>query len=140
MRIEEKYRPAEVFDSGKEGIWSWTIAHSKFFKNLLSFVFLFGSFKYICISFGRFLRDKEKADSCNHLLKLANLQHSLTEVGALEQAQQALGRVVDALRDALLGLEGAFGDPLLHVLLVVDGVLGAHVWVEDLFDGKRRVG
>ncbi len=39
--------------------------------------------------------------------------------------------MVDAVRDAHLGLEGAVVDPFLHVLLMLGRVLGAHVRVEN---------
>ena len=65
-------------------------------------------------------------------LQLANLKHSLTEVLALEQAQQTLSRLVDAFGHVLRSLERAFVDPFLDILLVLFEVHGSHVFIGNL--------
>ncbi|KAL2279037.1 hypothetical protein FJTKL_14015 [Diaporthe vaccinii] len=65
-----------------------------------------------------------------HLIVL-DLQHSLAEVLALKQTEEALGGVVDALCDMQLGLEAAICDPRLHLLLVLLAVSRPESWVAD---------
>lgn len=65
------------------------------------------------------------------LVDVSNLQHSLAKVLARQHAEEGVGSGVDAGVDVQLDLEGAVGDPLLQLLLVVDGVLGAHFRVAD---------
>lgn len=53
------------------------------------------------------------------LLQVLDLDNGLAKVLTLEDANKAFGGVVDALGDVHLGLEGALGEPLLHLLLVL---------------------
>jgi hypothetical protein len=64
-------------------------------------------------------------------LQLANLQHGLAEVLALEQTNEALAGVVNALGDIHGGLESALAEPLLDLLLVLSSVPGTHVGVTN---------
>ena len=57
------------------------------------------------------------------------LQDGLAHVLAVEDADKALGGVVNAVGLVEEDLEGAFLDPLLHTLLVLLGVDGTHVGV-----------
>jgi hypothetical protein len=66
-----------------------------------------------------------------HLLELGDLQDSLAEVLAREQAKKTLSGVVNAIGDTELGLVSALVDPLLDVLLVLNEVLGTHTLVTD---------
>jgi hypothetical protein len=66
-----------------------------------------------------------------HLLELGDLQDSLAEVLAREQAKKTLSGVVNAIGDTELGLVSALVDPLLDVLLVLNEVLGSHTLVTD---------
>lgn len=59
------------------------------------------------------------------------MKDSLAKVLALEDTDKTLGSVVDALGNVELELDGALGDPLGELLLVLLGVLGAKVLVED---------
>lgn len=65
------------------------------------------------------------------LLQLGDLKNSLSEVLACEQTKQTLAGVVDALGNGHSWLVGTLVNPLLHVLLVLDEVLGAHVLVTN---------
>ena len=59
------------------------------------------------------------------------MQNSLAKVLALEDTDETLGGLVDALGVVQLELDGAVGDPLRQLLLVLLVVLGAKVFVGD---------
>lgn len=62
---------------------------------------------------------------------LPDLDQGLAKVLAPEHADKGLGGVVDALPDGQLGLDGAVGDPLAQLLLVLGGVRGAVAGLGD---------
>lgn len=64
-------------------------------------------------------------------VQLANRQYSLPKILTLQHAQESILRVVDAVRDALLGNERALRYPFRNVLLVLSSILGAHSWIAD---------
>lgn len=64
-------------------------------------------------------------------LLILDVENSLAKVLALEDTKKTLGGVVDALGDVELDLDGALGNPLGELLLVLLAVLGAKVLVEN---------
>jgi len=66
-----------------------------------------------------------------YYLQLANLQNGLAEVLALEQTNETLAGVVNALGDIHGSLESALAEPLLHLLLVLNSVPRTHVGVTN---------
>ncbi len=71
------------------------------------------------------------SDPTHLVLQTRNLQHRLPEILPLQHAQKPVNRMINPLGHALFHLETAVRDPLGHVLLVVGGIFGTHVWIGD---------